>query len=59
MIFFKKVDMLAFLLWCSGLRIQLQWLRSLVQWVKGSGTAAAAAQIQSLALELPVAMGWP
>ena len=56
-----------FLLWHSGLRIQLQWLGSLqrcrfnpwpAQWVKGSGIATAVVQvtlmawIQSLAQEI-------
>ena len=29
------------------------------QWVKRSGVAAAVAQIQSLAMELPYAVVWP
>ena len=49
----------------NGLRIPLQWLGLLqrhgfdpqvVQWVKGSGIAAAVPHIQSLAQELPYAM---
>ena len=48
-----------FLLWHSGLRIQLQWLGSLgryrfdpqlAQWVKGSGVATAMAQVTAVAL---------
>ena len=53
-----------FLLWHSGLRIQMQWLSggtgsipSPAQWVKGSSVASAAAWTQSLAGELPYAMG--
>ena len=57
---------LEFPLWHSGLRIQLQHLGflqrcgfdpCLEQWVKGSGITAAVAQIQSLAWELPHAVG--
>ena len=44
-----------FPLWCGGLRIRLQQL-SPAQWVQGSGIAAAAAQIQSVAWELPCAV---
>ena len=53
--------MVQFPLWHSGLRIQLQQLRSLqrcrfdpglVQWAKASSVAAAVAQIQSLAWEV-------
>ena len=53
-----------FPLWHSKLRIQLQQpvggadsIPGPEQWVKGSNIAAAAAQILSLALELPHAVG--
>ena len=63
----KSVDQ-EFLLWHSGLRIQLQhlgslWKPGMVQWVKGSGIVTAAVQvaavawIQSPAQEFPHAVG--
>ena len=57
------MEVAEFLLWCGGLRLRLQPLRSCVclipgpaQWVKGSGIVAAVAQIPSLARELAYAM---
>ena len=35
---------------------EYMWVQSPAQWVKGSGVAAAAAQVQSLASELPSAV---
>ena len=61
----KEFQFLEFPLWHSGLRIRLQQLGSRrhgfnsqpSMWVKGSGVAAGAAEIQSLAQKLPLAVG--
>ena len=61
-----KKQTIGVLLWHNGLRIQLQQLKSLQRggfdpWL-GTGVwvaAAAAAQIQSLAWELPYTVGSP